>query len=196
MTERTVRAFLGFDLPDEVRLTTARLRTLVGDRRQAVRWVKGANIHLTLRFLGATPEQTVAEIAAALESKLTKFPSLAVQVAETGVFPAATRPRILWLGVVGQTRELKELEEVVHGVVGPMGFPREQRDFSPHITIGRVRYPQKITPDVTNFLKAEYSPVECPLRTLNLYESRVAGGGVAYTPLASIRLQSSDEEEK
>ncbi|MEE9162232.1 MAG: RNA 2',3'-cyclic phosphodiesterase [Candidatus Neomarinimicrobiota bacterium] len=196
MTERTVRAFLGFDLPDEVRRTAAGLRTLVEDRRQAVRWVKGANIHLTLRFLGATPEQAVTEIAAALESELTKFPALAVQVAATGVFPAASRPSILWLGVAGQTRELQELEEIIHGVVGPMGFPREEREFSPHITIGRVRYPQKITPDVTNFLNAEYTPVECPLQTLNLYESRNVGGGVAYTPLAAMRLQSSDEEEK
>ena len=195
MSAKILRVFLGFDLPREVPQRVAALRTLVEDPRQAVRWVQGANIHLTVRFLGATPQGAVNEIDEALQVQLASFQSLRVQITGTGVFPAATRPRIIWLGVSGQTERLQALEEAIHQVVGPLGFPRERREFSPHVTIGRVRYPQKITPDVTNFLKAEYTPVECPLEKLVLFESRPADKGVIYPSLASFQLTSAQQEK-
>ncbi|GAJ09295.1 unnamed protein product, partial [marine sediment metagenome] len=154
MPDVVLRTFFGFELPPEVPRQAAGLRTLVDDPKQAVRWVKGANIHLTIRFLGATPGKAVEEIAVAMREKLEDFPSLHVRVEGTGVFPSPTRPRILWLGVAGDISRLQELDKSIHQVVGPMGFPREEREFIPHITLGRVRYPQKITPDVAKFLHA------------------------------------------
>ena len=173
----------------------AGLRTLVSDRGKAVRWVKGANIHLTVRFLGPIPHEFVDEIGASLADGLKGFGSFKVAVQGTGVFPAATRPRVLWLGLSGEIDQLRSLEEAIHAVVGPLGFPREQREFIPHITIGRVLYPQKFTPDVTKFLHAEYTSIECPLNALHLFESRAVDRGVRYAPLATIQLKPSDREE-
>ena len=195
MSDKIMRVFLGFDLPREVPHRAAGLRTLVKDPGRAVRWVKGTDIHLTVRFLGATPQQAVNEIAEGMREQLASFQSPQVRVTGTGVFPAATRPRVLWLDVNGQTERLQALEEAIHQVVGPLGFPREEREFTPHITIGRVRYPQKITPDVTNFLNAEYTPVECPLEKLVLFESRPADNGVIYASLASFQLTSAQQEK-
>jgi len=195
MAEEVVRTFFGFELPPEVPRMAAGLRTLVIDPRQAVRWVKGTNIHLTVRFLGATPRKAVEEIAAAMPEKLADFQTLRVKVEGTGVFPAPTRPRVLWLGVTGDIPQLQVLEETIHQVVGPMGFPREKREYIPHVTLGRVRYPQKITPDVSKFLHAEYEPVECPLEVLHLYESRPGEKGVIYTPLAAFPLKFIEQEK-
>jgi len=194
MPDEVLRTFFGFELPPGVPRQAAGLRTLVDDPKQAVRWVKGANIHLTVRFLGATPRKAVEEIAVAMREKLEDFPSLHVRVEGTGVFPSPTRPRILWLGVAGDISRLQELEKSIHQVVGPMGFPREEREFIPHITLGRVRYPQKITPDVAKFLHAEYEPVNCPLQALHLFESRIGNKGVTYIPLATFTLKLTCQE--
>ncbi len=194
MAEEILRIFLGFELPPEVPGLANSLRTLVNDPKRAVRWIKGANIHLTIRFLGATPNQTVYEIEEALRQKLVDSPSLIVQVEGTGVFPTPTRPRVLWLGLTGDIDGLQKLEEEIHQVVGPMGFPREEREFTPHITLGRVRYPQKITPDVTKFMNAQYEPVNCVLQELHLYESRIGNKGVTYIPLATFPLKSIHQE--
>ncbi|UCH09646.1 MAG: RNA 2',3'-cyclic phosphodiesterase [Fidelibacterota bacterium] len=192
--EDIVRTFFGFELPREVPSRAAGLRTLVDDPKHAVRWVKGENIHLTVRFLGATPRSAVEEIATTMPDQLNDVPSSTVSVSGTGVFPVPTRPRILWLGVAGDIARLQALEEAIHQVVGPMGFPKEKREYIPHITIGRVRYPQKITPDVSKFMNAEYEPIECLLQTLHLYESRPAERGVIYISLASFQLKSVDQE--
>ncbi len=194
MPDEIVRTFFGFELPPEVPRRVAGLRTLVDDPKQAVRWVKGTNIHLTVRFLGATPRKAVEEMAVATQKKLEGFPSLHVRIEGTGVFPTPTRPRVVWLGVTGDIARLQELEESIHQVVEPMGFPREKRDFIPHITLGRVRYPQKITPDVVKFLHAEYEPVDCPLQALHLYESRLGNKGITYIPLATFPLKLIDQE--
>ena len=190
MTPDIVRTFFGFDLPRAVSDRAAGLRTLVDDPKKAVRWVKGRNLHLTLRFLGATPRSAVDDIAKAMEAQLQTFPSLEIVVRGTGVFPAPARPRALWMAIEGATDQLVELEQAIHQVVEPLGFPREERDYLPHITLGRVRYPQKITPDVTMFLNAQYEPVECSLKALHLYESRMGDRGVNYIPLARFTLQS------
>lgn len=196
MAEGIIRTFFGFELPTEVPRLATGLRTLVNDPKRAVRWVKGANIHLTIRFLGATPNPTVYEIEEALRKKLVDSPSLTVQVEGTGVFPTPNRPRVIWLGLTGDIDGLRRLEGEIHQVVGPMGFPREEREFTPHITLGRVRYPQKITPDVAKFMNAQYEPVNCMLQELHLYESRMGNKGVTYIPLATfplkpIRLETS-----
>ena len=194
MAEGIVRTFFGFDLPPEIPGVATRLRTLVNDPKRAVRWVKGTNIHLTIRFLGPTPNQTVYEIEEALHTKLVDSPSLTVRVEGTGVFPTPTRPRVIWLGLKGDIDGLRRLEEEIYQVVEPMGFPREEREFKPHITIGRVRYPQKITPDVTKFMNAQYEPVNCMLQELHLYESRMGNKGVTYIPLATFPLKPIRQE--
>ncbi len=195
MTEPILRTFFGFELPADIPRRVSGLRTLVHDPKQAVRWVKGGNIHLTVRFLGATPKSAVDEIAAAMGDKLRDFKPFEVTVEGTGVFPpAARRPRVLWMGVKGQIDQLQVLEGAIHQVVGPMGFPREEREFTPHITLGRVKYPQKIVPDVGKFLHAEYEPVVCYLKALHLYESRPGDKGIVYTSLATFPFQTIDQE--
>lgn len=189
-----VRLFFGFELPRDVIRISRELRTLVGDPKKTVRWVPTHNIHLTLRYLGPTPDSAVAGIVSAAESGLADMRTMQITLAGTGVFPAPTRPRVLWLGVDGDIETVQQMEGAIHGLVEPLGFPKEPRDYVPHVTLGRVRYPQKVPPDVSMFLQAEYQPVDCSLEVLNLYESRVGERGVSYVPLASFQLNSTDQE--
>ncbi|MFC1620489.1 RNA 2',3'-cyclic phosphodiesterase [Candidatus Neomarinimicrobiota bacterium] len=194
MSKDILRTFFGFSLPREVSRTASGLRTLVEDPKNAVRWVKGENIHLTVRFLGATPKTVLEQIGPAITEKLKNCTPMMVHIDRTGVFPVPSRPRILWMGVEGDISPLQEIERNIHEVVGPLGFPKEQRPFVPHVTIGRVRYPQKITPDVSKFINAEFDQIECPLNELHLFESRPADKGVVYIPVLTFPLKALTEE--
>lgn len=194
MSNDILRTFFGFNLPRDVSRTAAGLRTLVDDPKNAVRWVRGENIHLTVRFLGATPKTVIKELEAAIAENLRDRASMTVNIDGTGVFPVPSRPRVLWMGVTGDVAPLQDLEEAIHDVVGPLGFPKDKRPYVPHVTIGRVRYPQKITPDVSKFINAQFDRIECPLKELHLFESRPADKGVVYIPLATFPLTSLTEE--
>ncbi len=180
--------FFGFALPLEVSRRAATLRTLVTDPKNAVRWVKGRNIHLTLRFLGVTPRTAAAEIITGLKDSLAGYGPLGIAIEGAGVFPAPARPRVLWMGVTGDIEGLTRIEKAIHDVVGPLGFPRLDREFQPHVTLGRVRYPQKVTPDVSMFLNSEYDPIRCELDSLHLYESKQGADGLRYIPLATFPI--------
>ena len=193
MADDILRTFFGFELPREVSARAALLRTLVRDPKRAVRWVKGINIHLTVRFIGATPRAAVEQLSETVKGALDATGPMKVSIGGTGVFPSGSRPRVLWLGVNGDVAGLLSLEQTLSHALEPLGFPREERNYVPHITLGRVRYPQKITPDVGAYLSAEYEPVDCELRALHLYESRTGETGLTYIPLATYPLTTSNE---
>ena len=192
--DKIVRLFFGFELPTSVRQRASSLRTLVIDPKKVVRWVKSVNLHLTVRFLGPTPESILPEIVASLGSKCSEIGPIAIKMSGTGVFPQPTRPRVLWMGVEGEVASLQRVEKVIHQAVEPLGFPREEREFIPHITLAKVRYPKKVTPDVNMYVGATYEPVACTLKVLHLYASGVGEKGIFYTPLASFPLENSDQE--
>lgn len=188
------RIFFGFELPRPVSRQATGLRTLVDDPRNAVRWVKGVNIHLTVRFLGPTPRDTIEGIARATENSLKKNGPIGIRIEGTGVFPDARRPRILWMGINGEVDRLVALEGVINKAVEPLGFPRDDRQYVPHVTLGRIKYPQKVPPKVDMYLHARYDPVDCSLEVLHLYESQMGADGIIYTPLESFPLSTHDQE--
>ena len=194
MPANTVRLFWGFALPKPVVPLAGNLRTLVDDPKQVVRWVHGRNIHLTVRFIGDTSADAIESIAAGVGDKLADQEPFILRIAGTGVFPAPRRPRVLWLGIEEEYDCLKTIERLIHEALDPLGFPREEREFMPHVTIGRVRYPAKATPGVNNFLGAEYDPIICSLNSIILYESRIGEKGLEYAPISTINFKLIGQE--
>ncbi len=194
MPTDTVRLFWGFALPKVVVPLAGNLRTLVDDPKQVVRWVHGRNIHLTVRFLGDTSADAVDTIAAAVGTGLADQEAFMLRIERTGVFPDPRRPRVLWLGVEEEYGSLQKIESQIHAALNPLGFPREEREYKPHVTIGRVRYPVKVTPGVNKFLGAEYEPIICNLSSLILYQSKFGEKGLEYVPMRTINFKSIGQE--
>ena len=190
MPANTVRLFWGFSLPKVIIPLARNLRTLVDDPKKVVRWVPGRNIHLTVRYMGDTSPEAVDAIVAGVGDKLAHQEPFMVRIEGTGVFPDPRRPRVIWLGVEEEYESLKTMEHQIHAAIEPLGFPRAEREFKPHITVGRVRYPVKVTPSINNFLGAAYEPIICNLSSLILYESRIGEKGVEYNPLGTINFKS------
>ncbi len=136
--DNTLRLFIAIELPDEVKRTLRAARTPLEQQRLRVRWVDPDGIHLTLKFLGAVPEQQVDGIVDAIRASAREHQPFTLHTAGIGVFPNARAPRVVWVGVGGMLAELRALQAAIENHVSPLGYPMERRSFSPHLTLGRT----------------------------------------------------------
>ena len=138
----SVRTFLGINFPvAAVRRMVDEARALSKVTAQAgfdVAWVPAANIHLTLKFLGGIPADSVEAVRGRLARGLVAHEPFELEARGLGAFPDARRPRILWVGV-RPSAPLAALQQEVESWMEELGFAREERDFHPHLTIGRVK---------------------------------------------------------
>ena len=136
----TVRVFVALHLPEiqrrvlEVVIASLREQGLIN-----VRWVHPEGIHLTLKFLGDISESQLELVSRAMTEAAGESAPFHLQLSTLGVFPNLKRARILWCGAVDQLRDLSALQERMEGGLEALGYPREARPFSLHITLGRVR---------------------------------------------------------
>ncbi|MGH7672820.1 MAG: RNA 2',3'-cyclic phosphodiesterase, partial [Gemmatimonadales bacterium] len=133
-----IRSFVAILLPDAVReavaAATERLRSLGG----VVAWVPPQNLHVTLQFLGGQSEEGLVAAEAALDDAATRSVPIEVTLHGIGAFPGLERPRILWIGLAQGALEARALQARVADALAAAGFPREERPWHPHLTIGRV----------------------------------------------------------
>lgn len=133
------RLFIAVPMPEMVR---DRLRDLI-DRLEPegwpMRWVDPDNAHLTLHFLGDTPPEEAEILRLALGPVVGQHPAFDLRTAGLGVFPKLKRPRVLWLGVWGPAHRLEAIYNDLGDLLDDIQFDIEEKPFSPHITLGRVR---------------------------------------------------------
>jgi len=110
-----------------------------------VTWVAPENLHVTLKFLGGVEQPRLELVQAALARAVHGAAPFDLSVVGLGAFPSATRARVVWAGVVAGRGELTGLAASVEHELAPVGFPPEDRPFSPHVTLGRVREPRRNT---------------------------------------------------
>lgn len=140
MSEEILRTFIAIELEEPLRLAITQVQGKL--KRQtppgSVKWVAADGIHLTLKFLGDTPASRVPEIAAALQAACASAAPFEFSVEGRGCFPNFRRPRVIWVAVREKGQALARLQAAVEHHVAPLGWPTEERGFSPHLTLGRV----------------------------------------------------------
>ncbi len=183
-----IRAFIAVEIDQAVirRIAeaTVELRLKISD----IRWTPQSNSHLTLKFLGAIDERQVDLISRALEHEISLFPRCTINAKGLGVFPDGKRPRVLWVGIEG--KPLAALAERVEIALGPLGFEKEQRGFTPHLTIGRWRQGKPRGSDLEHALEnwQAYDFGHSSVDEVKLLQSILKPGGAEYRPLKSVRL--------
>lgn len=183
-----LRLFVALELPDEVRQAIGQVQD--GLRRAGaghLRWVRPEGIHITLKFLGETDAALVEAIVSALEAAIEPF-ELRLRLAGLGGFGGA-RLRVVWVGLEGDLQPLSALAERVEAALAPLGFPRERRPFSPHLTLARV--PDAASPAERRELAGliqRYTPPPLPamiLKEVRLMRSVLRPDGAVYQQVAS-----------
>jgi 2'-5' RNA ligase len=147
-----IRAFIAVTLApsvvEEIAKVQAALRRADGEPG-AVRWTRVENMHLTLKFLGNIDQHQVAPILTRLRHVGRDCPAFQVEARQLGGFPSLKRPRVIWVGLHDTANDealqgekhspLPGLSKAIETALSELDFPVEQRDFRPHITLGRVR---------------------------------------------------------
>ena len=197
---QTVRAFVAVELPPHVGDTLSGLvRFLDAERVRGLRTVAPDAVHLTLKYLGDVQESQTAAIEAALLDAAAGRPALVLKLDQAGVFPQRGAPRVLWVGLAGDTDGLAALQTRVEEALEALGFPREGRPFHPHLTIGRMRERTTAADRVharQALLSAPFEPGQTlPVDALSLMQSILRPAGARYRRLASIPLGPSAATE-
>ncbi len=153
------------------------------------RWVRHEGLHLTLRFLGATPEDrrpAIEDALAVAAAGVVRFP---VRLAGSGAFPSPSRPRVLWIGVEDGAEQLRELAASISRELEPLGYPLDDRPFAAHLTLARTDGLRSGPPTAAALARsaAEWSTTFVADR-VTLFESHTGGGPARYEPLLEVRL--------
>lgn len=176
-------------LRQQLNTTSAELRAACP--RAPVTWVPPEKMHLTLKFLGDTPENAVPRVRAVLHTLASATPKFSFAVSGLGCFPNFKQPRVVWAGLTN-TSALGQLQKLVEAQIAPLGFPTEARSFAPHLTLGRVK-PEAARAEVAALgevirLRALQNFGTESVAQIILMRSDLQRGGAIYTPLAKIDL--------
>jgi RNA 2',3'-cyclic 3'-phosphodiesterase len=137
-----MRLFIAIELPEDVRQAIAKVQQQLQTSGADANWTRPEGIHLTLKFLGDVPEAKVAGVLQGMTDAAQGTGTLRFEVSGAGAFPSAKAPRVLWLGLTGDTARLAALQRAVEDAMAAAGFEREERNFSPHLTLARIRFPR------------------------------------------------------
>jgi len=179
-----MRLFIAVDISDEARSAAAahisELRS--GYPRVKASWVRPENLHMTVKFLGETPEKKIHAIKQALVSAAAAIRPFEIQLSDPGSFGK----RVLFINTADEGGGLNAVHANVEAGLDPLGFEHENRAFRPHITIARIRDSRGTTELINAHNAAELSPIRMTATGLTLYQSTLGPGGSRYQPLARI----------
>ena len=189
-----IRAFIAIELSTEIQQAleqaSNQLKGQLG--RVPVRWVPVKNIHLTLKFLGDVSLANLEVLESILLGEAARCVPFEVSVGKLGAFPSTRRPRVIWIGVEAPA-ELGQLQRALDEATARLGYPSEERGFSPHLTLGRIsrnanneelrRIGQVV--EGTNVGRLGAMQVQ----EVNLYRSDLQPTGAVYTCLYSANFK-------
>ena len=198
MSDR-IRAFLAVSPDAPVKSALADIVSQVrGAGAAGVTLARPDSIHLTLKFLGDISTAQVDAVERAVEVAISGIPELSLTLGRAGVFPSSGSPRVLWVGLEGDLDGLADLQRSIEQATEAVGFARERRRFSPHLTIGRVRNgtrPEQTRRAIEGLFAAKVpAAVRLDVRSVDLVRSVLLPGGALYERLARFPLAGRAHE--
>ena len=192
-TGEPLRLFVACELPDEFREALTQVQAQLRQRLQArLRWVRPEGVHLTLKFLDETVAEKVAAVREAIGQACQGISPFALSLGQVGSFGDRRGPRVIWLGVTGDVQRLSELQRRLEDGLAALGWPREKRAFSPHLTLARV--PPEVmgspaSPIATALSAVAALDASMLVTELSLTRSILRPDGAVYQTVAAFPLQ-------
>jgi len=183
-----MRTFIAIGVPKNIKNQIAVYEELIKKEKTKISWVKPDNIHITLKFLGEVEENKISEIYEALKKCVSNQKPFDIEVMGTGGFPNLNRPRVIWVGLKKGSDELKNLAKSIDNELEKLGFRKEKRGFSPHLTIGRVKSIYNIHEFVKMMNSVEFKGDTFTADEILIMESDLKPTGAVYTKLCTVKL--------
>ncbi len=179
----TIRAFIAINLDPEIRgyLSSLQQNLNLDAAKVKVNWVEEKNLHLTLKFLGNISPSQIELIEIELKKITSQYPSFFIKLLpEIGVFPSYKMPRVIWVGIKEGAAELTEIYNLVETRLYKKGFPRESKNFSTHITLGRVKYLKDKDSLIRSLKSIHLDSFSQKVKSIELMESKLTPQGPLY----------------
>ena len=191
-----MRTFIAIEIPGRLKQNLDRsIEKLRSDLEDGlIRWVRLESMHLTLNFLGEINQDQVRAIQELLVDVASRFSSFSLEIGGYGCFPSIRRPRVVWVGLNPVEGELLRLQSELATQLETIGFMREQRDYHPHLTLGRVR--KGLSGDDMGSISrwAQEADIGAmgrfEVETIRLIRSVLQPDGASYTNLHVAKLRS------
>ena len=187
---RDVRTFIAIEIPEDLKKEMAEIQRRLKDTSVDAGWTRPEGIHLTLKFLGEVPEAKVRDIIDGLQRAAEGIGPFRLEVGGVGTFPNPKNARVVWVGVSGEVEKLSRLQSSVEETISGIGFERDKRAFTPHLTLGRIKYLRSRD----TWLKALDEVKDTRLSgfdvaAVSLMKSELKPSGAIYTEMGKIELK-------
>jgi len=195
-----IRTFLGIELPGNIRARLAEVTQALEAHRGALKLVSSEAFHVTVRFLGTVSPALLPRVEAAAQGSAVTCSAFSLRLSGLGAFPGGRRAaRVIWIGLVqdGGYETFRGLYDSTEKALEPLGFSREERAFSPHVTLARLREGttvaagKEVAETVARLGRTLDLDVSFPVAHMTLFRSDLGPSGPRYTPLARLALQGT-----
>ena len=193
-----MRVFIALELPTAVKQALQVPLQHLQDTlpRNAVKWVMPESTHITLKFLGEITPDTLAKVKQASARAVQASRPFELCAEQVGCFPNVKRPRVVWIGLNGELQPLHMLRDQVEAEIAPLGFPTEERPFSPHLTLGRIKTEDRQAQGLVGqgVEQMQVGQVASWMNThLSIMESTLTPAGAEYRALATYSLDKEKD---
>lgn len=182
--------FAAIDMPATVKSSVSELinllRTHAHDEGLSITWLPPTSIHLTLAFVAKADPSGLNDISSSLEEVAGQFRQFQLVVGGAGAFPSVRQPSSVWLGISGGGGAIGALAKSTRNAFSAIGYPQPERQFTPHLTIARIREPREIGGLVDAAAHVSIPPFL--VSEMKLFESRLGGGPPQYRCIRSFQL--------
>jgi 2'-5' RNA ligase len=186
-----VRTFIALDPGAAIRERMVSLQESLGRTATEVKWVEPENLHVTLLFLGEVDNRDLMPVCRAVEEAARGHAAFELSIEGTGCFPNMRRPRVVWIGVGQGLQEVCALHDAIEKPLLELGcYRREERRFTPHVTLGRIRSEKPMDQLAAALLKKQpYQAGTTMVREVQIMSSELSPEGPIYTVMGRARLQ-------
>lgn len=189
---KKIRAFLALKTPPDWDAEFAALQQRLKSelRTKAIRWTNPEQIHITLRFLGYILPDDTKKVGVLLPAICSAHPPFILRCSDLGCFPNASRPRVLWAGLDGETQRVQQLQSGIVEATRHIGEPPEDREFKPHLTLARIQDLERPSREQLEHLLQHGFKIESTWRVTEflLMQSHLSPQGAKYEVLARFHL--------
>lgn len=183
-----MRSFIAINLPDPVKQEIDSIVDRLRPSGPPARWVPGSNLHLTLKFLDEIVPDQVMPIRGAIMMAAANTMAFDIRLKGFGVFPNERKARVFWIGIDEGYGALKTLARAIDREVSTLGFPREERDFSAHVTLARFREPGPVGQLMETAAHMPYQSDAIRVEIVELMKSVLSPKGAEYSRVETVRL--------